>query len=30
MRHDEKNGRRYAEEVLVEFEGVELKTGVES
>jgi uncharacterized protein involved in high-affinity Fe2+ transport len=29
MRHDEKNGRRYAEPVTVEFEDVELETGVE-
>ncbi|MEJ2502598.1 MAG: iron transporter [Gemmatimonadota bacterium] len=29
MRHDERNGERYAETVEVEFEGVELKTGVE-
>lgn len=29
MRHDEKNGRRYPDEVRVEFEGLELETGVE-
>ena len=29
MRHDEKNGQRYAEPVLVAFEDVELETGVE-
>ncbi|MFW6331505.1 MAG: iron transporter [Gemmatimonadota bacterium] len=29
MRHDEKNGKRYADEVVVEFPGVELETGVE-
>jgi hypothetical protein len=29
MRHDEKNGKRYSEEVVVEFHDVELETGVE-
>ena len=29
MRHDEENGKRYAEEVVVTFEDVELETGVE-
>jgi uncharacterized protein involved in high-affinity Fe2+ transport len=29
MRHDEKNGKRYADEVVVEFADVELETGVE-
>lgn len=29
MRHDQKNGRRYGEPVTVEFEDVELETGVE-
>jgi uncharacterized protein involved in high-affinity Fe2+ transport len=29
MRHDEKNGNRYAEEVRVTFETVDLETGVE-
>jgi hypothetical protein len=29
MRHDEKNGHRYADEVVVAFEGVELETGIE-
>jgi hypothetical protein len=29
MRHDEENGRRYGEPVHVEFEDVELETGVE-
>ena len=30
MRHDEENGKRYADPVTVEFEDVELETGVES